>query len=125
MTNSFGHLRWWPEFAAASASAPGARLPRPLLRPPQARRPGLDGIEQRPIALLQHVAVRERRAELESERAQHAVVAVVALQHDADERRCGRTAAGTELLGDFIAPCSIEFNERFSREPREMIERGN
>jgi hypothetical protein len=27
MAYSFGHLRWWPEFAAASASAAGARLP--------------------------------------------------------------------------------------------------
>ena len=45
-----------------------------------------DRIEQRPVALLHHVALRERRARLLAERAHHPVVAVVAEQHHADER---------------------------------------
>ena len=60
----------------------------PSLRAPaQTRRPRLDGIEQRPVAFRQHMPFRERRAQLQPERAQHAVVAVVALQDDAGERR--------------------------------------
>src|SRR5438105_15839519 len=104
MTNSFDHHKWWPEFTPASASALAARLPLQLLRPPQGRRPGLDGIEQRPVALLQHIALRKRRARLQSERAQYPVVAVVALEHDADERRCGRAAAGAALFCGVVAP---------------------
>src|SRR5450631_3958156 len=58
-----------------------ARLPRPLLRPSQRRRHRLDRIEQRPVALLQRVAYRKRRAKLQPERAQDAIIAVIALQH--------------------------------------------
>ena len=86
-------------------------------------RPCLDGIEQRPVALLQRIALRERRAQLQPERAQHAVVAVVALQHDADERRGRRAAGGAEFLRDRIAPRRIEFGQRLAGEAREMIER--
>ena len=81
-----------------------ARKPAlPALRPPDAARARLDGIEQRPVALFQRVALRERRAQLEPERAQHAVVAVVALQDDADERRSRSAAGGAELVRDRIA----------------------
>ncbi len=94
-----------------------------ILRPPQIHRPRLHRIEQRPVALLQHIALRKRRAQLEAERAQHAIVAVVALQHDADERRGGGTAGGAEFLGDRVALGRIERGQRLAGQTREMIER--
>ena len=72
-------------------------------RPPQVHRPRLHGIEQPPVALLQRVALWKRRAELKAERAQHAIVAVIALQHDANERRGRRTAGGAKFLCDLVA----------------------
>src|SRR5437764_13473717 len=86
--------------------------------PPQARRPLLDGIEQRPVPLLQHVTHGKRRAEFKTKRAQHAIVAVVALQYDANERRGRRTAGGTEFLCDLVALSGIEIGERFFGQTR-------
>src|SRR5947209_6768130 len=117
---AFGHLRWWPNSAPASASAKGARLPRPLLRPTQIRRPGPDRIEQRPVAILQDMAFREWRPQLQPKRAQHAVVAVVALQYNANEGRGGPAAAGAEFGGDLVLLRSIELSPRLSRQTREM-----
>ena len=71
------------------------------------------------------MAFREWRAQLQPERAQHAVVAVVALQHDANERRGGGAAGGAEFGGDLIPLRLIEFGERLARKTREMIERGD
>src|SRR5438132_11307205 len=76
--------RKWP--------ARGARLDCWLGRPSQGAAFGLDRVEQRPVAVREHVAFGERRAQLQPERAQHAIVAVVALQHDADEGCSRRTA---------------------------------
>ena len=52
----------------------------------------LHGIEQRPVALLQRISFRKRRPQLQPERTQHAIVAIIALQHDARERRRRRAA---------------------------------
>ena len=101
----------------------GARLICPLLRPPQRSRARLDGIEQRPVALPQRVPLRERRAQFEAERAQHAVVAVVALQNNADQRCRRGPAGGAELVGDRIAFGEVEFGQRPAGQTREMIER--
>ena len=100
-----------------------ARLPCLLLRPPERTRACPDGIEQRPVALFQRVALGERCAQLEPERAKHAVVAVVALQDDADERRSRSAAGGAELVRDRLAFGGIEFGQRLADKAREMIER--
>src|SRR5262245_39570500 len=49
------------------------------------RRPCPHWIEQRVVALLHHVALRKRRPRLLTQRQHHAVVAVVAKQHHANE----------------------------------------
>src|SRR6266545_813102 len=101
-----------------------ANLPRWLRCPPQRRRLRLDGIEQRPVALLQLIPLWEWRAEFQPERTQHAIVAVIALQHDADERRCGRSTRCAEFLRNRIAPRRIEIGQWLAGEARQMVERG-
>src|SRR5262249_11096305 len=71
----------------------------------------------------QYVTFGERGTRLEPKRAQHAVVAVVALQHDADERCRWRATARPELLRDLFASRWIELFERSARKPCEIIER--
>src|SRR3954463_12452350 len=109
------HLRKVPAF--------GAGLPYLLLRSPKRSRACLDGIEQRPVALVQRVALGKRCAQFEAERAQHAVIAVVALQNDTDERRRRTAACGAELDGYRIASGCIELGQRLAGKTREMIER--
>src|SRR5829696_6722843 len=96
-------LRWWPGTGYARAALRAQPCPACISRNPHPATARLDWIEQRPVALLKHVALREWRAQLESERAQHAVVAVVALQDDADERRRRSATGGAELRRDRIA----------------------
>src|SRR6202166_1551942 len=65
-------------------------------------RPLADGFEQRPVALLDDVPLRERRTRFLAERAHHPVVAVIAKQHHADEcrqRRCAGFAKHSGHLG--------------------------
>src|SRR6478609_790621 len=104
------------------AGLSGLDLPRWLRRAPQRARPRLNRVEQRPVAVREHVTLGERRAQLDPERAQHPVVAVIALQDDADER-CGGAAAGAaELLRHRIAPGGIELGERLPCEPGQMVQ---
>src|SRR6266567_2038376 len=98
------------------------RSRKSLLRPPQPRGTRLDGIEQRPVALLQLIPLWKWSPQLQPERTQHAVVAIVALQHDANEYCSGRPATGAEFLCDRVAPQRIESRDRLSSQPREMIE---
>src|SRR5882724_225760 len=100
----------WRASWVATIPAPASRsaLPSPLAtsrasiwrvarnpsRTPQARRARLDGIEQRPVAVLEHIAFRKRGAQLQPKRAQHAIVAVVTLQDHADERGSRSSAGG-------------------------------
>ena len=63
------------------------------------------------------------RAARARERAQYTVVAVVALQDDADERRRRSAAGGAELVRYRFAFGGIEFGERLACETREMVER--
>jgi hypothetical protein len=86
-----------------------AGLPRWLGRAPQRTRPLLDRIEQRPVAVREHVALGERRAQLEPERAQHPVVAIVALQDDADEG-CGGSAAGAAATNLVSRPSVVRIS---------------
>ena len=69
------------------------------------------------------MAFRKRRAQLQPERTQHAVVAVIALQHDANERRGGPAAGGAKFVGDLVSLHLIELSQRLARQMREMIER--
>src|SRR5207245_109991 len=50
------------------------------------RRPGPNRVEQRPVAILQHMALRKGGPRLQAKRADDAVVAVVTLQDDAGQR---------------------------------------
>src|ERR1700741_2697994 len=79
---------------------------------PQAPSPRLDGIEDRPVAVGQHMPLWEWCTQLDTERAQHAVVAVVALQDDAGEHGGGRAATGTKLPHDSLALGLIERLQR-------------
>jgi hypothetical protein len=53
------------------------------LRTAPHRRSRPDGVEEQPVPVLQHVALRVGRPRLQSKRADNAIVAVIALQHDA------------------------------------------
>src|ERR1700722_2699562 len=63
------------------------------------RRPGADGIEQRPVALLDDVAFGERGARFLAERVHHPVVAIIAKQHYADQGRKRRATGFAKSLG--------------------------
>ena len=76
-------------------------------------RPLAHGIEQRPVALLDDMALRERRARLEAERAHHPVVAVVAKQHHANQGR-QRRAAGFAKAGCDLG-AALRVRDRQSR----------
>src|SRR5262249_38292043 len=76
-----------PTRSLPAMSAPARRAVVAPERPPTTH-----GLEQRPVALLELVALREGRTRLEPQRQQHAVVAIVGTQDDAPERHSGRTA---------------------------------
>ena len=80
---------------AGHLSAP--RRHGPVVAPE--RRALAHGVEQRPVALFERVALGEGRAGLQPERQQHAVVAVVGAQDHPPERR-GRGAAAGGVVVD-------------------------
>src|SRR5688572_2373604 len=67
-----------PCSSVAATSAPSSHIT-------PHRRPVAHRVEQRPIALLHGMALRERCPCLQAKRLEHAVVAVVALQHGTPE----------------------------------------
>src|SRR5580704_2306249 len=87
-------------------------LTPPELRAPPQWRPRPDGVEQRPVAILQLVALRIRRPRLQSERADDPIVPVIALQHDAGERHHRRPAFRAQFQGHDLASCRVETGQR-------------
>src|SRR6185312_16721693 len=79
---------WWPPKKSPARRHEQGDRALALRRAPQAAATRPDGIEQRPVALGEHMPLRKWRAQFQPERAQHAIVAVVALQDDAGEH-CG------------------------------------
>jgi hypothetical protein len=82
-------------------------------------------IEQRPVALLERVALGEWRPQFQPERTQHAVVAVVALQNNSYECCGGYATIRAKLLRHRFAPCSVKLGKRPAGEAGQMIERLN
>src|ERR1700719_4016857 len=116
--------------ARVSAATPGNPACRSahagydlVRRAPPCPSPRFHGIEDRPVAAGQHMALRERRAQFDAERAQHAVVAVVALQDDAGEHGGGSTPTGAEFRHDSLALAFIERCQRLPGKLCDMIER--
>src|ERR1700686_4119241 len=83
-------------------------------------RPFADGFEQRPVALLDDVPLRERRTRLLAERAHHPVVAIIAKQHHADERRQRRCARFSKRCGHFSAARWFEVGKGAARKRAEL-----
>src|SRR3954451_6970960 len=84
------------------------------------RRSHADGIEQRPVALLDQMPLREGRPWLLAKRTHHPIVAVITKQHQPDQYGKGRTALFTKLGGHFDAALRLEVGERAARKPSEM-----
>src|SRR6266849_470686 len=74
-------------------------------------RPRADRIEQGPVTLFDDVSLGKRRARLLAERSHHAVVAIVAKQHHADQCRERRTADFTKGGGYLGAALRAEIGE--------------
>src|SRR5229473_4784800 len=86
-------------------------------------RPRADRIEQGPVTLFNDVSLRERRARLLAERSHHAVVAVVAKQHHADQCRERRAAGFTKGGGYLVAALRAEVGEGAARKRGQVRQR--
>src|SRR5215472_5895911 len=86
------------------------------------RRARPDAVEQRPVAILQHMALRIGWPRLQSERTDDAIVAIVTLQDDAGERRYREPALGAQLRRYRLAPCRVETGQRLIDKPRELVQ---
>src|SRR6516162_8903387 len=82
---------------------------RPVIAPE--RRALLDDLDQRPVALLQRVALRKRRPCLVPDGLEHAIVAIVGGEDRPPERHRGRTAGGVPSVDQRLALGAIETGE--------------
>src|SRR6516162_120685 len=81
-----------------------------------------DGVEQRPVAILQHMALRIGWPRLQSERTDDAIVAIVTLQDDPGERRYRDPALGAQFHRHRLTPCRVETGKRPLGDARELVE---
>src|SRR5271166_3634434 len=93
---------------------------RRRLRPAPEGWPRPDRIEQRPVAILQNMALGIGRARLQPERPDDAVVAIVALQDDPAQRRHSGPALRAESHRDRLAPRRAETGQRPPGKTRDL-----
>src|SRR5262249_10316460 len=86
---------------------------RPVV-PPESRTL-LDDFEQRPVALLHRVTLRERRTRLVAEGPQNAIVTVVGAEDGAPQRHGGPAADGVPCVDQCLSLAAIELREATRR----------
>src|SRR6266478_6608249 len=95
----------------------------PAWCPTPHRRTRLHWVQQRPVALLQAISLWKRWPQFQPQGTQDTIVAIIALQHDAGERRRGSSARCTELPGYRLADGLVKICKRHPGQARQMIER--